>query len=168
MAEKIPPSHSSGTGPVDTTAPYLDMSLSTIAGSVVVDLISHDETTLSPVIRYTVNDGVVQTYQAPLSFVSGEGIVLKSFAEDGMGNTSGLITTSVRPSLSIQNQAATTIVLEWPVADAYVLDEADSLLGPWSRSSAQITRDALTESATVPIGTAVQKFFRLRSQTVTK
>ena len=162
------PSHSSGNGPSDATPPYLDMSLSTVAGSVVVDLIGHDETTPSPVIRYTINDGPVQTYQAPLSFVSGEGIVLKAFAEDGMGNTSGLIMTSVRPSLSIQNQAATAIVLEWPVADAYVLDEADNLLGPWSRSSAQVTRKALKESATVPIGTAVQKFFRLRAQTITK
>lgn len=94
--ETVPPSHQV-TGPVDNIAPTLDASYSEAAGSVVVQLTAHDDVTADPAIRYTVNDGTVQNYQTPLSFPLSGSAVLKAFAEDGMGNTSALLTTTVPP-----------------------------------------------------------------------
>ena len=144
--EQIPPTHTSGAGAVDTT----------------------DNVSGNPLIRYTINDGPAQTYPGPLSVGPAQNVVLKAFAEDAMGNTSGLITTNVRPVLSANKQGGNAIVLSWPVADAYVLEETVDLLNPWSPSSVQINRSTYTESATVPIGTVPRKFFRLRSQAITK
>jgi hypothetical protein len=166
-SEQIQPTQTSGSGPVDVTAPSLSMTLSPAGDSVAINLTATDNVTASPLIRYSINGGEVQTYTGPFSVASSQSVVLKAYAEDDMGNTSGLVTTNVRPVLSLSNQGG-CIGLSWPLDDAYVLEETTDLIGPWTTSSAQITRSTFSESATMPIGTTTRKFFRLRSQVVTK
>lgn len=166
--EQIPPSLTSGSGAVDTTPPSLGMTLTKSGDAIFVGLSATDNMSPNPAIRYTINDGPVQTYTGPLSVTSGQDAVIKAFAEDAMGNGSGLITTSVRPALSVINQARIAIGLSWPIADAYVLEETTDLSLPWSKSPVQITKTGFTQSAVFPIGNTNKKFFRLRAQTVTK
>ncbi len=96
--EFLTPTQSSGSGPADTIAPTLDVSFSEANGSIVVNLSAHDDVTANPLIRYTVNDGPVQDYQTPLIFPLNSSTVLKAFAEDALGNTSALLTTTVPPT----------------------------------------------------------------------
>ncbi len=100
QSEQIAPTNSSGTGPVDNTAPTLDATYSQTMGATVVTLTAHDDVTANPAIRYTINDGTVQNYQTPLNFPSNGSAVLKAFAEDAMGNTSALLTTTLPPPAS--------------------------------------------------------------------
>jgi hypothetical protein len=92
--ELISPSHSSGTGPVDTTSPTLDAVFSMGMNTVLVQLTAHDDMTANPAIHYTINDGQIEDYSTLLSFPSNGSVVLKAFAEDAMGNTSALLTTT--------------------------------------------------------------------------
>jgi len=98
--ETVTPSHQV-TGAVDNVAPTLDASYSEADGSVVVQLTAYDDATANPAIRYTVNDGTVQSYQTPLSFPLSGRTVLKAFAEDDMGNSSTLLTTTVPPRTNV-------------------------------------------------------------------
>jgi pimeloyl-ACP methyl ester carboxylesterase len=104
--EQIAASQSSGTGPVDNTAPTLAASYFQTTGSIVVTLTAQDDVTANPAIRYTINDGVLQNYQTPLSFPANGSAILKAFAEDSMGNRSALLTTTTPPAGPIPTPTA--------------------------------------------------------------
>lgn len=167
-AEQIPPTNTSGTGTPDTTPPSISLTLATSGNEIVISLAAVDNVTPNPLIRYSIENSPVQTYAAPLVVAAGENVVLKAYSKDAMGNTSGLVTTNVRPSLAATKQGGPSIGLSWPVAEAYLLEEADSVTGPWTVSTATISRNTFNEFTTIPIGTIQKKFYRLRSQAVTK
>lgn len=164
VSERIPPTYSSGAGPVDLTAPSLGLLLTASASGVVATFSASDETTPNPTIRYAIDDGAAQTYSAPLAFSKDAARQLKAFAEDAMGNTSGLIVTTINPVVSIAPGVGATLDLQWPAADGYALEEAASPDGTWTTSTSPITNSGVTNKTSVPLGTNAKKFFRLRSQ----
>jgi len=166
VGEQIQPTQTSGTGPVDNTPPSLGLTLSTSGGGIVIAITGSDNVTASPVIRYTINDGPVQTYTGPINIAGNPNAVVKAYTEDAMGNTSGMVTTNVTPSVTMTSQQG-AMGLTWPVADGYVLEESTDL-ATWTVSSRPISRSATSESVSILYGTTPKKFFRLRSQPVSK
>ena len=164
--EAVTPSYQV-TGAVDMTPPSLTMTLGLQAGALSVTMAGSDNAG-NPVIRYTINGGPVQVYSAPLTFARDQQTDLKAFAEDLTGNSTGLIQTAVNPRIAIAGSGGTGVSLSWPVADAYVLEESLSLAGPWTPVNAIIVRAEFSNSTVIPFGGNTKKFFRLRSQTVTK
>lgn len=164
--EAVTPSHQV-TGAVDMTPPSLTMTLGLQAGALSVTMAGSDNAG-NPVIRYTINGGPVQVYSVPLAFTLNEQTELRAFAEDSTGNSTGLIQTAVNPRLGITRSGGAGISLSWPVADAYALEESLSLAGPWTPVTASIVRAEFSDSVFILFAGDLKKFFRLRSQTVTK
>ena len=154
-------------GRIDLTPPSITMTLSVAGGAVSVAMSATDNAG-SPTIRYTINGGVVQAYSAPLAFPLTGQTELKAYAEDGAGNSTGLIETAVNPKVQIAPGGGAGVSLAWPVADAYVLEASTSLSGPWTPVSQTVSRSEFTDSVLIPFGSDPKKFFRLRSVSLTK
>jgi hypothetical protein len=109
------------------------------------------------------DNGSVQTYTAPLLFPRGEVRTVKAYAEDAMGNTSGMIETTINPPVAIGNGAPGVVNIQWPVTDGWVLEECTSLAGPWTPSAATVSQSGSMNAISIPTGSDAKKFFRLRS-----
>ena len=157
------------SGPnIDTTPPSIGLSFSSVAGGgVTMSVTGADSSGTAPALRYSVNDGALQNYTSALSFSAGQTAGLKFFAEDASGNTSGLIQTTVHPTLQPTADTSGNIQLEWPISDGYVLEVSDDLV-TWSTSPDPVTQSSTASSVSVSMGSNARKFYRLRSQQVNK
>jgi hypothetical protein len=167
LGEQVAPTHTASGGSVDTTAPTVAVNLSVVSGNITVTLAASDGAQPAPTVHYILGNGTLQPYTGPLVFSASEARQLKVLAEDAMGNTSGLIETAINPVPSISSATGGTVSIQWPISEAYVLEESSDLVN-WSPSPAQVSKAGITESVSVPIGGDLKKFFRLRSQTITK
>ncbi len=168
--EMVTPSHNiSGGGAVDIEQPRISLQLSLSGETITVSLTSEDGGQPAPGLFYSLNGGVVQPYTVPLLFSLDDRSQIRAFAEDAAGNTSGLIETAIQPDLSLGADSGGTVMLTWPMADAYVLEESTSLEeGSWTPSESPITREGFEDSAMISAESVTRKFFRLRSRAVTK
>lgn len=165
--EKVGPSHTVAGSSIDTTAPSLSLDLAVTGQNVSVSLLGNDGGQLTPSIFYSLGGGSLQTYTAPLVFPSSETRQLRVFAEDGNGNTSGLIQTAINPSPTITAPYAGTVSIQWPISEAYVLEESSDLVN-WSASSTPVNRAGFYDNASISTAANTKKFFRLRSQQISK
>jgi uncharacterized delta-60 repeat protein len=161
--EAIAPTHTVTGSTIDTVQPVVAMDLAQTGDQVSLSLSATDNSGTTPSIRYSLDNGPIQNYSAPVALPKDAMHRLKVFAEDAVGNTSGLIDTTINPRMGIGN-GATGITLQWPVAEAYVLEETADLGGPWHVSDRLATRTGYTDSVTIPIDSTPRRFFRLRSQ----
>lgn len=164
--EAVAATHSSEGAAVDLTAPTIALELSRANGHIVASLTASDGSQPAPTIRFSRNGGAMQTYSSPLMFADGSTSDLKIFAEDAAGNTSGLIETTVNPTLSMKYNLGGTIALTWPAADGYVLEETTSFTNPWITSSTPVTRSANQNSVLLGLERPDRNFYRLRSQRI--
>lgn len=165
--EHVAPTHTASGGSVDTTAPTVSVNFSVADGKVTMTLSGLDGTQPTPTVFYALDGGLMQTYIGPLVFPPTETRLLKVLAEDAMGNVSGLIESAINPAPSISSQTSGIISVQWPISEAYVLEESIDLLN-WNPSSLQISKTGIIERVSVPIGGSLKRFFRLRAQTITK
>lgn len=107
-------------------------------------------------------------YSQPVTLPREANQRLKAYAEDAAGNTSGLIDTVYTPEPDIGSAEGSALRIAWPIADLYLLEEAESPTGPWTAMTGTILRGATDESIIIPPGPDPRKFYRLRSRTVTK
>jgi pimeloyl-ACP methyl ester carboxylesterase len=166
--EAVAPTHSNTGNTVDATQPTVTLTLADNAGGILLALTGHDGAQPVPSLHYSLDGGPVQAYSSQLLFPKEGTRVVKAFAEDAMGNTSGLIQTTINPAVAIGAGAIGMIDLEWSASDGYLLEESTTLTGGWTPSSAAVNRSGMTHRATVPVGGGSQKFFRLRSEPVAR
>ena len=162
-SESITPTHAVTGSTIDTVQPVVALDLAQTGDQVSLTLSATDNGGTRPAIRYTLDNGAIQNYSAPVVLPKDAMHRLQVFAEDAVGNTSGLIDTTINPKMDIGN-GATGITLQWPVAEAYVLEETTDLGGAWQVSYRLATRTGYTDSVTIPIDSTPRRFFRLRSQ----
>ncbi len=165
--EVVPPTHAIDGDQIETNPPTITMTLSLNNETATLTMTANDDSP-NPVIRYQRNDDPVAVYSGPLSFPFRDGQRVKAYAEDIMGNSSGLIETTISPKLGISSPQQNQVHLEWPRADAYLLEEATSPAGPYAPVGGVISKDEFRESVSIPIGSDPKRFFRLRTRNVTK
>jgi hypothetical protein len=164
--EAVTATHNSEGADVDLIAPTVAMDLSLTNGQIVASLTGSDGAQPAPSIRYSLNGGPIQTYSAPVSFPTGAASRLKIFAEDAAGNTSGLLETTVSPTLLIGPNPSGTLALSWPLADGYILEETGALNEAWIKSPTLVRRSALQNSVSLGLNLSGSKFYRLRSHRI--
>ncbi|SKB08561.1 Lecithin:cholesterol acyltransferase [Prosthecobacter debontii] len=167
--ELITPTQSASGAHIDITPPTVSLDMSLVGGSLLISVTGSDGSQPAPIVYYSLGSDPVQTYTVPLVLPISETRQLRVFAEDEMGNTSGLIETALHPRLSPHRAANGTITLTWPMAMAYILEVSDSLEEEsWTRSSTSITRSGFMESTSFLTEGSQLNFFRLRSQLISK
>lgn len=163
--EQVAPDFS-GSGPsIDMTPPDVELALSVVDGQIRLTAAGTDTSACS--IRYQIDGEPASTYTGPISFPRQAQSRIALYAEDAMGNTSGVISTRLNPKLSLQAGPAASFVLEWPAADGYRLETAANLQGPWTEVAApQLLLDDRLSTTVIP-GTS-KAFYRLVAHPVSK
>lgn len=162
--DAVQPPQISGNG--DVTRPQITLLLQNTDG-LTRAVLSATDNEPGATVHLTLDDGPVQPYAGPIDFQPGGNARLKAFARDAMGQTSGLIETVVAPVMSIGAAGGNQVVLNWPDADGWLLEEASSPSGPWTLSLADTSSSGGIKSATMPTAGAA-RFFRVRSEPVQK
>lgn len=167
QAELVSPTQSASGANIDTTPPTISLDVSVVGGNISVAVMGSDGSQPAPAIFYSLGSGPIQTYAAPLLFSTSDTRQLKVFAEDAMGNTTGLIETAINPNPTVSSASGGTFDLRWPVSEAFILEESTDLVS-WTTSSTPINKVGVYESASVSTAATTQKFYRLKSQRVLK
>ena len=89
------------------------------------------------------------------------------YAEDAVGNTSGVIKTRLNPPLSLRAGTATTFDLEWPTSEGYRLETSSEPGGPWAEVTVRPSQSGGSTSTTVTPGVG-KAFYRLVAHPVSK
>jgi pimeloyl-ACP methyl ester carboxylesterase len=167
--EVLAPAYSVAGASIDTTDPMIAMTLATSSNGVAVTLTGADDPQPSPSLRYTVDDGAIQTYTDILNFPNGPARTLKAYAEDAVGNFSGLIETTLHPALGLQPGGGQALTVQWPSMDGgYVMEESTTLRDPWTPVTAPVIPSGIVNRITIPAGTNRVNFYRLRFQPVAR
>jgi pimeloyl-ACP methyl ester carboxylesterase len=153
---------------LDTTPPTVTLNLTQTGDNIVMNLSGNDGTQPLPNLRYSLDGSNVLNYSSALVLPRGVPHTVKAFAEDSIGNTSGMIETTINPAVNVSSGPGGMITLEWPISDGYILEESTTLAEPWTTSSATVTRSGLMNRVSILIGSNLQAFFRLRSTPVVR
>ncbi len=129
--EEIAPSHTAQGPGTDVTPPAVDLQLSRVGDQIRLALAASD--TSEPVtIWVSIDGGPRQLYQTNLFVDADAEATVAVYAEDALGNTSGLIQTRINPALSLTGADSDRVVMAWPTADGYRLESASTPEGPWT------------------------------------
>ena len=164
-AEQVAPDFT-GSGPsIDMTPPDVELVLSVVDGQIRLAATGADSSAFE--IRYQIDGGPLTSYAGPVFFPRRAQSQIALYAEDALGNTSGVIQTRLNPPLSLHAGPASSFGLEWPAADGYRLETATDLQGPWT---AVTTPQLLSEGriSTTVIPGSNKAFFRLTAYPASK
>lgn len=144
MDEEVAPTHVAQGPETDTLPPVIDLQLSRVGEQVRLALAATDSS--EPIaIWVSIDGGLRQLYETNLFFEADAEASLAIYAEDALGNTSGLIQTRINPALSLAGIDADNVVLEWPTAYGYRLESASAPGASWSPvSGIRTRRDGVT------------------------
>jgi formylglycine-generating enzyme required for sulfatase activity/pimeloyl-ACP methyl ester carboxylesterase len=154
----------SGSG-VDMNPPDIGLMLSLVGENIRVEATGSDNSAFN--IRYQIDNEPVSIYSSPLLLPRRAQNHIAIYAEDALGNTSGVIRTRLNPQLSLRAGAASSFELEWPEADGYRLQTAVGLDGPWTNVPTIPVISGGRVSTTVSPG-ASKAFYRLSAYPVSR
>ena len=128
--EQVSPDFSASGPTMDTNPPAISLMLTIVGENIRVEATGSDTSAFN--IRYQIDNETVTNYTAPILLPRSAQNGVAIYAEDALGNTSGLIRTRLNPKLSLRAGVAASFELEWPEADGYRLQTASTLDGPWT------------------------------------
>jgi len=166
--ERVAPDFS-GNGPsIDMDPPDVQLVLSLVGNQLQLAATGADASGYT--IRYQIDGGQLSTYARPVLFSRDSQSQIAVFAEDFLGNTSGVINTRLNPRISLQAApGGASITVEWLEAEGYRLQTAENLAGPWSNViEPQLLSNGRMSTTVTPLPGTKKAFYRLIAHPVVK
>jgi pimeloyl-ACP methyl ester carboxylesterase len=166
--EQVAPDFSANGPSIDMNPPDVQLVLSLVGNQIQLAATGADASAYN--IRYQIDSGPLTTYAGPVLFSRDSQSQIALFAEDALGNTSGVINTRLNPRLSLQaGPGGSSFTMEWLEAEGYRLQSAENLQGPWTNVTAPqlLSNGRMSTTVTPPAGTR-KAFYRLIAHPVLK